>query len=565
MRVAVPSSAFRRMETWHSFTGGGASDLWGSTHQVPQMAAAGPVSPVASPEARYPAAFGDGEASGSVSGAAQWLERAASHDELERERGLENYNGSNHCFLNVVIQALWNLRSFRRRLLRAPEHPHDPAEDDGDEDAAESCCYCALKAVFTQFQVAEESSLPPDVLRRALSFVYNARGRFQIGEMEDATETIEALLGVLHACNVQPTPDPIPAGPSGQLRAANVSEDKFIAKPDVQTGSGGSSSSTAPAPSEERRHSVDGSGRRLSRLLLEAEQVEEAIDFGCHPRCLGHEVFAMEYIDLVRCGFCGATGEPAVAGSFVYQVYVADLLSGQTDKWESKKADRAYGIAQLQEAVMSLTSRLQGSRPVRLQDALKQLCQRRISHKCAECNSLNTMVQERWLTQRPLIFIVSLVWPSGTPTRDALWLILQMIRPNMSMEHIFRTDKTCSPSHRGTASASSNGSSSSQSEPSANADGEYVVRGLVCYYGMHYIALFWRANSAKWVLFDDAHVREEQDWSAVTKLIMAGSYVPTLVFYERREEARLPQSSSQELTRQIEELEDPQQANCSVM
>ena len=192
-------------------------------------------------------------------------------------RGLENDLGDNHCFLNVVIQALWNLQSFRKLLLNAPWHQHD-GED--QEIARSTCCYCALKSLFNDFASSEADTIPPDSLRQALSSVYDAKGRFKTGDMEDATETIEAILGILHACNVQPMQQ-------------------------VSTTCNCSSSNHLLGPS--------------------AEFVEEASNFGCHPVCLAHQVFGLEVVDVARCSFCGATGEPSVAASYVYSAYVTEL------------------------------------------------------------------------------------------------------------------------------------------------------------------------------------------------------------------------------------------------
>ena len=36
---------------------------------------------------------------------------------LKLVRGLSNEVGRNNCFLNVIIQSLWHLRSFRDALL----------------------------------------------------------------------------------------------------------------------------------------------------------------------------------------------------------------------------------------------------------------------------------------------------------------------------------------------------------------------------------------------------------------------------------------------------------------
>ena len=85
-------------------------------------------------------------------------------------------------------------------MLHAPWHEHSAEGEESDG----SCCYCALKSLFDEFACSEADTIPPDSLRQALSSVYDAKGRFKTGDMEDATETIEAILGILHACNVQP-------------------------------------------------------------------------------------------------------------------------------------------------------------------------------------------------------------------------------------------------------------------------------------------------------------------------------------------------------------------------
>lgn len=51
------------------------------------------------------------------------------------DKGLLNRPGQNNCFLNVCIQALWHLDSFRSKFLSSGSHVHNGA----------SCIYCALK------------------------------------------------------------------------------------------------------------------------------------------------------------------------------------------------------------------------------------------------------------------------------------------------------------------------------------------------------------------------------------------------------------------------------------
>jgi len=122
------------------------------------------------------------------------------------------------------------------------------------------------------------------------------------------------------------------------------------------------------------------------------------------------------------------------------------------------------------------------------------------------------------------------------------------------MEEIFRTDLSAKGEQFPSASSASSAASASLT---AGVDAGYVFRGLICYYGMHYIALFWCFSRKRWILFDDTCVKEKQDWNSVVNLIMTGLYVPTLVFYECLEEDSSSSSESlEELTRQVNGLED---------
>ncbi|CAE7857731.1 slc35b2 [Symbiodinium microadriaticum] len=411
-----------------------------------------------------------------------------------RARGLENENGANHCFLNVVIQAFWNLQSFRRRVLHAPEHDHAGSTA---QNRVGATVYCALKTVFQEFQFSDADTLPPDCLRRALSSVYDAQGRFKIGDMEDATETIETILGCLHACNVSHGPACCP-------------------------------------------------------LQSQAEFVEEASDFGCHPMCLAHEVFGIEYVDITRCTFCGATREPSVSGAYLYRAYVTELIDCQSrTPAEQHIADRQ---SPFQDMVLQLTSKLAGQHPATLQEVLRKLCQRDADGKCAECNSRKTLVTERWLTKHPKTFILSLIWPTSTPGREALWLVLAMIQPQLHMDQIFQTNPQSDQSCAGPGP-----SKASQVE----VGDAYCFHGMICYFGMHYVALFWCPARKRWILFDDTSVREKADWNSVTKVMMSGQYLPTLLFYEHVSEDAVLADSLEELTRQVNELE--QQPSCAAM
>jgi hypothetical protein len=84
---------------------------------------------------------------------------------IHDEKGLRNRAGENNCFLNVTIQSLWHLQSFRDRFERwCVQHPPQCV-----------CVHCALTSLFTQYKFASDSVLVPDMLRRTLDALYTAQ------------------------------------------------------------------------------------------------------------------------------------------------------------------------------------------------------------------------------------------------------------------------------------------------------------------------------------------------------------------------------------------------------
>eukprot|EP01122_Echinamoeba_exundans_P005562 TRINITY_DN15714_c0_g1_i1.p1 TRINITY_DN15714_c0_g1~~TRINITY_DN15714_c0_g1_i1.p1 ORF type:complete len:600 (+),score=94.08 TRINITY_DN15714_c0_g1_i1:40-1800(+) len=126
-----------------------------------------------------------------VSDSASNPQQAYSSEETKEKgvHGLDNMMGENNCFLNVVIQSLWHLKSFSSVFVELTTHTHK-----------ENCIVCELQSIFTQFQFAEDHSIPPRALRHALAALYHAEQRFQMGSLADATEAFDAILNAIHNC-----------------------------------------------------------------------------------------------------------------------------------------------------------------------------------------------------------------------------------------------------------------------------------------------------------------------------------------------------------------------------
>ncbi|XP_032399965.1 inactive ubiquitin carboxyl-terminal hydrolase 53 isoform X1 [Etheostoma spectabile] len=107
---------------------------------------------------------------------------------LAPTKGLLNEPGQNSCFLNSAVQVLWQLDIFRRSLRQLSGH----------FCLGESCIFCALKGIFSQFQHSRERALPSDNLRHALAETFKDEQRFQLGFMDDAAECFENILERIH-------------------------------------------------------------------------------------------------------------------------------------------------------------------------------------------------------------------------------------------------------------------------------------------------------------------------------------------------------------------------------
>jgi uncharacterized UBP type Zn finger protein len=83
--------------------------------------------------------------------------------------GLANQTGEYNCFLNVVLQALFNCERFRGRLLlESSDHRCNGSKP-------EECVTCSMVSVFTQMSSGGSGAADPSVLRRALGAAFEVR------------------------------------------------------------------------------------------------------------------------------------------------------------------------------------------------------------------------------------------------------------------------------------------------------------------------------------------------------------------------------------------------------
>ncbi|KAJ6734777.1 UBIQUITIN SPECIFIC PROTEINASE [Salix purpurea] len=118
--------------------------------------------------------------------------------------GLKNYIGENNCFLNVIIQCLWNIQLVRNELCSIT--------DSGHEHIGDPCVVCELAQVFGELSEASTRTRRETVsttsLRLAISKCSPHRDSFQEGQMNDADEVLQNIFIILHQSLTScPTPD----------------------------------------------------------------------------------------------------------------------------------------------------------------------------------------------------------------------------------------------------------------------------------------------------------------------------------------------------------------------
>ncbi|CAH0477979.1 unnamed protein product [Peronospora belbahrii] len=388
---------------------------------------------------------------------------------LSARKGLRNDLGSNNCFLNVIIQSLWHVRSCRVLISMGDHAVHHRCN--GKPTNASTlkkftitpCLLCELEQIFIMYQFAEQPVLDVDRVRLALG------DSFALGAMNDATETLETILDALHY-------------------------DTFNRMLLLRQGRSNSNDDTKEAKNTEEMS---------ESLRLDAFAII------CEPQCVAHRLFQMNLMELKFCTYCGHTAEPIMNTDFLYRVYAQELLNDARMGPEGEKK-----MNMTLEEVLRLEAQAQD-----------------VAGTCDACEEGGQRALSRWILTLPMVFCISIIWSSShvekTDIKD--WMVLlssqcttgdngDELRQALDLGRIFRLDN------------------------STEVSSLYLFRGLVCYYGRHYVGFFASRSvdeagveRERWFLFDDTRVKLVGTWADVRLRVERGGYQPTLLFYERNE------------------------------
>ncbi|NXU55985.1 UBP53 hydrolase, partial [Turnix velox] len=323
---------------------------------------------------------------------------------LAPTKGLLNEPGQNSCFLNSAVQVLWQLDIFRRSLRGLTGHVCQ-----GD-----ACIFCALKAIFSQFQHSREKALPSDNMRHALAESFKDEQRFQLGFMDDAAECFENILERIH----------------------------FHLVPNSET------------------------------------------DMCTSKSCISHQKFAMTLYEQCVCRSCGASSDPLPFTEFVRYISTTALCNEVEKMMERHERLKPEMFAELLQAANTADD------------------YRKCPSNCGQKIKIR-----RVLMNCPEIVTIGLVWDSEHS--DLTEEVMRNLATQLHLPGLFYrvTDENAKNS-------------------------ELFLVGMICYTSRHYCAFAFHTKSCKWVLFDDANVKEiGTKWKDVVSRCIRCHFQPLLLFY----------------------------------
>uniref|UniRef100_A0A672UPW2 Ubiquitin specific peptidase 53 n=1 Tax=Strigops habroptila TaxID=2489341 RepID=A0A672UPW2_STRHB len=323
---------------------------------------------------------------------------------LAPTKGLLNEPGQNSCFLNSAVQVLWQLDIFRRSLRGLTGHVCQ-----GD-----ACIFCALKAIFSQFQHSREKALPSDNMRHALAESFKDEQRFQLGFMDDAAECFENILERIH----------------------------FHLVPNSET------------------------------------------DMCTSKSCISHQKFAMTLYEQCVCRSCGASSDPLPFTEFVRYISTTALCNEVERMMERHERLKPEMFAELLQAANTSDD-----------------------YRNCPSNCGQKIKIRRVLMNCPEIVTIGLVWDSEHS--DLTEEVMRNLATQLYLPGLFYrvTDENAKNS-------------------------ELFLVGMICYTSRHYCAFAFHTKSCKWVLFDDANVKEiGTKWKDVVSRCIRCHFQPLLLFY----------------------------------
>ncbi|RLN97375.1 hypothetical protein BBJ28_00018350 [Nothophytophthora sp. Chile5] len=221
--------------------------------------------------------------------------------------------------------------------------------------------------------------------------------------------------------------------------------------------------------------------------LVSSDTYEEKPQAVFDDNSIPHLVFSHQIYDRYVCASCNHSTPWDLYSNLVYSTYASDLFACKYDSTE-----QMFRRLTAQEAD--------------------------VASKCEQKSCGGKLSKERVIHRFPMVFAVSILWATTSATKEQVQGVLANISDRVDLAKCFDA--------AGPVIRFKNGGLRTT----------YRLRGFVCYYGRHYVALFYSTAHKMWLLFDDSRVLEIGTWNNVVAEYvdgcLKGRFQPVLLFYE---------------------------------
>ncbi|XP_035275473.1 inactive ubiquitin carboxyl-terminal hydrolase 53 isoform X3 [Anguilla anguilla] len=200
--------------------------------------------------------------------------------------------------------------------------------------------------------------------------------------------------------------------------------------------------------------------------------------------CITHQKFAVALYEQCVCRSCGASSDPLPFTQLVHYVSTTALCQQADRVLEKSERHRSETFAELLQAASTIGDL------------------RNCPSNCGESIKIR-----RVLMNCPEILTIGFVWDAEQS--DLTEDVVRSLAPHLNLSGLFYRvmDEKAKRS-------------------------ELILVGMICFSSRHYCTFAYHTKSAKWVLFDDATVKEiGSKWKDVASKCIRGHFQPLLLFY----------------------------------
>lgn len=444
-------------------------------------------------------------------------------EQTQTHKGLKNATGENNCFLNVTIQALWHLGPFRANMKQLMA-----ALTEGQFSAqfVDQSFILALCNLFIQYEFADEQVLPPDELRLLLG---SLNDKFGVGKIADANEALDTILQRIHnefaflcpsrcKCLAHQTfgiqiVEQYTCGLCGATSEPRISENFLLVFQSMEF--------LSQAAKLNQVQLTDAAAEKSSRMRSTFLPIGQMLAFATTQFQKNRGTTTT----------IPATASPAVTPAPLHVTIEQSSII-------KRLKNRLFGLL-LRQCMVSLG---QQSCPSMDDPAMAG------RYRCG-----GKALPRFNYFDPPLSLALSFGWIDTRESNDNIHSFMSLIPSNVFLEDLFPSGDTFAQEQRLPSAYRSQGNDSallaylSSRDQAGKFDFKelqklvavapngpsYALRGMVCYYGLHYVSIFLDAQEDNvFLLFDDQRVRPIGNWADVINLCVRSLYQPVLLIYE---------------------------------